>query len=271
MPYVDVGDTSLYYEERGTGEPLVLVHGSWSDHSTWAQVVPALSHTLRVIAYDRRGHSRSRGGSGAVTRRRHEDDLAALIEGRGIGPVHVAANSYGAAIALGLATRRPDLFRTLVAHEPTLVDLLGDDPLVTETNARLRAVADRIAAGDAAGGAEQFVEEVALGPGAWRLLPEEVRRLMVSNADTFPHEQRDPDGGGIRVSDLCGLGMPVLLTQGDQSPAWFGPIVARLHDAIAPARVETLAGAGHVPHATHPAEFADSVATFAGAVELSVR
>jgi pimeloyl-ACP methyl ester carboxylesterase len=271
MAYVVSGGVSLYYEEHGAGEPLVLVHGSWSDHSTWAQVVPALSNTLRVIAYDRRGHSRSERGSGPVTRRRHEDDLAEVIEALGIGPAHVAANSYGAAIALGLAARRPELFRSLVAHEPLLISLMGDHPLVSEANARLRAVADRIAAGDHAGGAQQFVEEVALGPGAWTLLPEEVHALMLNNARTFPDEQRDPDGGAIRISDLCAIGIPVLLTQGDQSLAWFAPIVARLHDAIAPARVATLAGAGHAPHSTHPADFADSVATFAGAAELSVR
>jgi pimeloyl-ACP methyl ester carboxylesterase len=271
MPYVVSGGTPLYFEEHGAGEPLVLVHGSWGDHSTWAQVVPALSNTMRVIAYDRRGHSRSERGPGAVTRRSHEDDLAEVIEGLGIGPAHVAANSYGAAIALGLAARRPDLFRSLVAHEPPLVWLVDDHPLVTEADARLRAVADRIAAGDTEGGARQFVEEVVLGPGSWGLLPEAVRSLMLSNAGTFPDEQRDLDGGAIRVSELSGIDLPVLLTQGDQSLAWFAPIVARLHDAIAPARVEILAGAGHAPHATHPADFAVSVATFAGAVEPSVR
>jgi pimeloyl-ACP methyl ester carboxylesterase len=78
MPYVDAGDTSLYYGESGTGEPLVLVHGSWSDHSTWGQVVSALPSTLRAISYDRRGHSRSERGAGAVTRRRHEDIVAAF-------------------------------------------------------------------------------------------------------------------------------------------------------------------------------------------------
>jgi pimeloyl-ACP methyl ester carboxylesterase len=49
----------LFYEETGEGEALVLVHGSWGDHTVWDLVVPGLSKHFRVITYDRRGHSRS--------------------------------------------------------------------------------------------------------------------------------------------------------------------------------------------------------------------
>jgi pimeloyl-ACP methyl ester carboxylesterase len=268
MPYVDVEGTALYYEESGEGEPVVFVHGNWSDHSTWGLTVPELPASLRAIAYDRRGSGRSQRSREALTRRRHEDDLAAVIEALAPAPAHVVANSYGASTALGLAARRPELFRSLVAHEPPLLSIVGDDPVagaaIAETQASLRAVTERVEACDAAGGAKQFVEEVALGPGGWATLPEFIRAIMVANAATVAEEMRDPALAHVDLEALAEVDVPILLTKGDESLAWFYGIVDRLDETIGRGRVATIAGAGHNPHATHPAEYAAVVAEHAG-------
>ncbi|GAB7188812.1 alpha/beta hydrolase [Kitasatospora sp. Ki12] len=55
MPRFDAGDVPLHYEQTGTGEPLVLVHGSWNDHRSWQPATDAgLRAAFRVLAYDRR-------------------------------------------------------------------------------------------------------------------------------------------------------------------------------------------------------------------------
>ena len=143
MPYIDIDGTGLYYEEAGNGEPVVFVHGNWSDYSTWGLTVPELPESLRAIVYDRRGFGRSQRTRERLTRRLHEDDLAGVIEALGPGPAHVVGNSYGASTALGLAARRPELFRSLVVHEPPLVAVVGDDPAaraaIAQTQASLAA------------------------------------------------------------------------------------------------------------------------------------
>ena len=106
MPHVHVNHVRLYYEEQGAGEPLVLVHGGFSDHNNFRAVIPGLAASFRVVAYDRRGHSRSERPAPLGSRRDQEDDLAALIEALGLGPAHVAGTSFGSAIALGLAARK---------------------------------------------------------------------------------------------------------------------------------------------------------------------
>src|SRR5436305_15046696 len=92
-----VNDVELYYERHGAGDPLIFVHGSWGDADNWALVAPALAERFDVVAYDRRGHSRSEqsAGQGATT----EDvaDLAALIEELRLPPSVVVGNSFGAA------------------------------------------------------------------------------------------------------------------------------------------------------------------------------
>ena len=125
MPQQHINDIELYYELTGDGDDtIVLVHGGWTDHLSWQFVVPALAERHRVLSYDRRGHSRSVGSARAqASRRQHEEDLAALIETLDLGVVNLVGNSYGGSISLGLASRRPDLVRCVIAHEPPLLDV----------------------------------------------------------------------------------------------------------------------------------------------------
>jgi pimeloyl-ACP methyl ester carboxylesterase len=128
----------------------------------------------------------------------------------------------------------------------------------------VEAVLQRVEAGDPAGAAEQFVEEVALGPGMWATLPEPLQAIMIANAQAVVHDVRAPGWADIELERLAELEVPVLLTQGDRSPAWFLEIISRLDEAMPSARVETIPCASHNPHGTHPAEYA---AVLAGHVE----
>src|SRR5512133_2878321 len=100
MPFSPPDEIGLHYERSGAGEALVLVHGSWVDGRTWDTVRPRLARSFEVVAFDRRGHSRSSPApvSGTI----HDDvaDLAGLIESLGLQPAHVAGASGGGSIAL---------------------------------------------------------------------------------------------------------------------------------------------------------------------------
>jgi pimeloyl-ACP methyl ester carboxylesterase len=255
MPLVDVNGVRLMVEESGDGEPLVLVHGSWEDRHTWAPIEEELASRFRVIAYDRRDHTDSEGGGEGDARRDDEDDLAALIEERGLGSANVVANSFGGSIALGLAARRPELCRRICAHEPPLMALVADDPMVAQSGEAVGAVVELIERGEREAGAREFAEKVALGPGGWAMLPEQARATMIRNAETFAGEALDASGFDMDLDALSRVEAPVLLTQGDQSPPFFARIIARLEEAMDGAEVRTLPGAGHVPHSTHPAEY----------------
>jgi pimeloyl-ACP methyl ester carboxylesterase len=264
MPQITANEITIGYDALGHGEPLVLVHGGWSDRHNWDPVVADLARSHRVIAYDRRGHGRSERPAAPPARTEQEADLAALIEALGCGPAHIAGTSFGASIALGVASRRPDLVRSVVAHEPPLISVVASDPAVAEAQARVGAVLGRVRDGDVVGGARQFVEEVALGPGAWQMMPDPMRATMIDSAPAFVAEQLDPNWASVDVADLRAVACPVLMTQGDHSPPWFRTIVARLVDAIGGARLHTYRGAGHAPHVTHPAAYLEAVGAFLG-------
>lgn len=269
MPTADVNGVQLYYELSGNeGVPLVLVHGSWVSHENWQLVVSGLAKSFQVLIYDRRGHSQSEGSAdqGSV----HDDvaDLGALIEHLDLGPAWVAGNSFGASITLRLAGERPDLLRGMIAHEPPLFSLLANDPssapMLAEVGERVGAVVERISSGDHAGAAEQFVETVALGPGAWAQSPPQFQQTMIRNAPTFLDEANDPEQLALDLERIIPFSGPVLLTLGDQSPPVFAPVVSLVAEALPTAEVRTISGAGHIPHFTHPDIYSEVITEFIG-------
>jgi pimeloyl-ACP methyl ester carboxylesterase len=262
MPDTEINGARLHWQLTGeAGNPLVLVHGSWGDHHGWDLVVPALAKSFRVLAYDRRGHSLSARPAAQGSVREDVADLAALVEHLDLAPAHVVGNSFGGVIALRLAAERPDLFRSLLVHEPPLLGLLDDPAARKQLQAvgeRMRAVLDLLARGQMEAGARQFVETIALGPGAWAQL----RDTFVFNAPTFVDEERDPESRTLDLSAVAGFARPVLLTQGERSEPFFSLIVERLARALPTAQRRTLPGSGHVPQVTHPEEYVQLIEPF---------
>ena len=267
LPSANVNGVRLFYELSGVGEiPLVLVHGSWVSHHSWDLVVPRLAEGFRVLAYDRRGHSESQRLNGQDSVRDDVADLAALMDYMGFAPAWIAGNSFGASITLRLAVERPKLFRGLIGHEPPLLSLLADElslaPMLEEFRGRVGAVVERIASGDHAGAAEQFVERLALGAGTWAQLPPDLQQTFIENAPTFLDEVRDREQSVFDLARIRSFPRPSLLTMGDQSPPIFAPVVAKLVDVLPNVEVVTFLGAGHIPHVTHPVAYVEAIKAF---------
>lgn len=260
MTTAKINDVGLFVQMAGRGRPLVLVHGSWGDHSNWDAVVPALAARFRVITYDRRGHSASTGGAGPSTTDDDVADLAALIELVDAGPAHVVGNSFGASIALRLVATTPRLVRSVTVHEPPLFGVLpaaNDRPhaeLGAAASARA-AVLDLIRLGQHRDAARQFVERIALGPGSWDLLPPRTQAIFERNAPTWAEEQADPTWDVIDVAAVEGGDVPVRLTYGTDSPRALRLIARTLAAMLPRAEAAEFPGAGHIPHVTHPDMF----------------
>lgn len=258
MTTAEVNGVELYYELTGAGRRLVLTHGSWTDGSGWAPAVAALAERYEVVTWDRRGHSRSRPGDHPGSRAEDAADLAGLIEHLGGGPVHAAGNSYGAIVTLTLVTRRPELVASAALHEPPALALLegSRDPeivaVLSSLDQAFGEVVALIEAGHHRAAAERFIDRVALGPGWWARLPDPFRAILETNAPTFLDEVRDPTSGSIDAAALAETTVPLLLTSGSESPSFFAAVIDELRPLVPAARIEAIAGAGHIPHVSHP-------------------
>lgn len=265
MPTLVNNDAQLYYEVAGSGEPMVLIHGSWVDHHDWDLVVAPLAASYRVLRFDRRGHSQSTAPDRQGVLDDDIADLAAMIETAG-APAHVVANSFGGVIALNLAARRPELFRSLSLHEPPLLGLLIADPSSQEMAqgfmAAAQPVGELIAAGRHEEAARTFINDVALGPGAWDVIPDEQKRLVTANAPTFLDEMNDPNGLNLDLAGIASFDKAALVTNGDQSPPFFAIVIGKLKEAFPNAEYRTVPGWGHVPHVTNPQDYLEIVKAF---------
>jgi pimeloyl-ACP methyl ester carboxylesterase len=267
MPFVDVNGVRLYYEVQGeVGDPLVLIHGSWVDHTTWNLVAPRLAESFQLLLYDRRGHSQS--GPASVRGSMVDDayDLAALLESTGLYPAHVLGSSMGGSVALRLAERRPELFRSVLLHEPPVYDLVRDDPVWGPKLAPLERqfgdIADLIRRGRPEQAAREFWEAFGESKAGWERLRPALKETLVANAPTWLEEFEDP---GAVSADPVTLGeflLPALISYGSNSVPWLQEISDRLAALLPNATRRVLPNTGHLPHLTSPGLFLGVVQAF---------
>jgi pimeloyl-ACP methyl ester carboxylesterase len=136
MPYIQLGDVDTWWDEHGTGEPLVLLHPGGADSRAFDDFLVVPAERFHVYRFDRRGHGRTADVDGEIGYAQMADDTAAFIETVVGGPAHVLGHSDGAPVGLLTAQRHPELVRRLVFasgvfhHDgwlPGVLDLTDDD------------------------------------------------------------------------------------------------------------------------------------------------
>ncbi len=125
---LQVPGANLYYEVRGSGPVLLCISGGPTDAGVFTDLAGRLADRYTTVSYDQRGHSRSPldGEPQDIPVSLHADDAAAILAAVGDQPAYVYGSSGGGTIGLELVTRRPELVRTLVAHEAPVMELLPD-------------------------------------------------------------------------------------------------------------------------------------------------
>lgn len=114
MPKAKLSEIELYYEENGTGDPVLLCPPSWWPSDTWkVAVVPLLSKHFRTIIFDCRGTGYSSKPDHGYTVKQFANDGAELLENLKIARCHAVGFALGGQIAQALAIARPDLVATL--------------------------------------------------------------------------------------------------------------------------------------------------------------
>ncbi|MBE9209557.1 alpha/beta hydrolase [Nostoc sp. LEGE 06077] len=114
MPKVQVNGIELFYEIKGTGEPLLLIAGFMCDRSYWSLLLPYLVSQYQVIRFDNRGIGQSSIPNSPYSTQRMANDAAALLDILGINQVHLVGHSMGGQIAQELALLYPQKIKSLI-------------------------------------------------------------------------------------------------------------------------------------------------------------
>jgi pimeloyl-ACP methyl ester carboxylesterase len=130
--YVPVNGLQMYYEIHGEGQPLVLLHGAFSAiGSSFGQLLPGLAQGRQVVGFEFQGHGHTADIDRPLTLEALADDVAAAIDQLGLGRVDIFGYSTGAAVALHVVLRHPEVVRKLVLASVTYT-MAGVHPSLME-------------------------------------------------------------------------------------------------------------------------------------------
>jgi pimeloyl-ACP methyl ester carboxylesterase len=285
MPTADAKGVSLYYEESGTGKPVVFVHGIPTDYRAWKAQMEPFSKSRRAISLSRRYASPNKrdGDISDSTVQNNALDLKNFIETLG-GPVDLVGHSYGGFASAFLAADHPDLVRSLVLVEPAVSTLLVADqtsgaqalglllksPSTALSGRRfqtksLKPSLEALKNGDSAKAVELNVDGVQDKPGAFNGLPADAKEMMLANArtiaelkTTFPR---------FTATEAKKISMPTFIVNGEMSSAWLRKI-GELMVKVVPGSKRTLTpGSRHFPHMENPEFFNSNVLSFLEALK----
>lgn len=109
-------DIKLFYQEKGSGEPFLFLHGNGEDSSYFRHQIEYFSVRYRVMALDTRGHGRSPRGGAPFTIEQFSCDLYEFMREHGVSRAVLLGFSDGANIAMKFAMKHPDMVRALILN-----------------------------------------------------------------------------------------------------------------------------------------------------------
>jgi pimeloyl-ACP methyl ester carboxylesterase len=258
MAALEVDGVRLFHRERGQGPPVLFIPGMGGDADVWGEALELVSRDARVIAYDRRGFTRS-VHEPVADPRRHREDAGALLRALDAGPATVVGWSSGGVLALDLAIHHPELVSALVLAEPPLH--LKRRPglrqlravLATQLLARIR---------DERAGSETFFRwafRYTTGGTGYDRLPEELRERLLANGEANMAELTVATGEHLTRDQVAGIACPVVCPTAELSDRALARANRYVVGLIPQARLERIPRAGHAMHLERPREFAAAV------------
>jgi 3-oxoadipate enol-lactonase len=252
MPYINSGQSRLYYEEYGGGPAIVFLHGVGGNHASWFNQIPTFAKTYRAIAIDQRGFGNSTDVEG-LGRSAFVDDLKLLLDSLEIETTILVGQSMGGGTCLGFTCKYPDRVGALVLA-CTLI-AMRVPPELKEFMERVEKATSNLSQA-----------ERVLGPLARKNEPE--RTLLYLQIASFNSVNIKTVKGAFTMhtpEELAATGVPILFVAGE-SDALFPPRAVRgAHARVPGSQYVELARSGHSAYFETPTEFNNQVLDFLSA------
>ena len=261
-----VNGYEMAYAERGSGVPVVFVHGAGVDYRYYVAQMEPFSEKYRAISVSlRRYYPEPWRGEGDFSLNQHASDVAEFIRKLGAGPVHLVGHSRGATVALYATRAVPDLVRSLTIAEggTSMKAFDADNPAARDPRTDWRpTLKEKLKAGDVDGALELFQTRVN-GPGAWATTPEPIKQVLRENVWTLPAMFDDQlTWGPFSCDDSLRFNMPVLLVGADRSPPFFRVVLDNVQKCLTRSERAIVTNSSHSMPRLNPPGFTKEVLEF---------
>lgn len=252
--FIDVGTTQLYYEEMGTGKPLVMIHGGLLDRRMWDGQFAFFAKSFRVIRYDARGHGLSKAPAGTYS---HHEDLKRLLDGLEVEKAAIMGLSLGGYIAIDFALACPDRVGALVLAAPGLTGYKFESEPLKKNNELFNKAARE---NDLKMIVEYFQRSWTDGPSRTPdqvdpVVREKVRQMSMATLESWNDESRETRLEPPAIDRLPEIRVPTLAVVGDLDMPDILEIVGLIEKNIKGARKEVIHGVAHMVNMERPADF----------------
>ena len=259
---MSVNGVELSYVDEGKGAPVVFVHGAVSDLRDWEPQRQATAARRRYIAYTYRYHGTAPWPDDGknYNEATHAADLAAFISGLKAGPVDLVGLSYGGSLAAIVASKQPELVRTLTLAEPGIFSLIDANPeakpALDEFGKGIGDVAAVMKSGDLVGSVKVLFALVTGEPrDNFDKLPEQSRQILADNARTLPLLLSGDRVPLVTCDSLRAVKAPTLVVAGAQTPSFFSLTANAAVSCIPGSRLVTIPNANHMMSLQNPGAF----------------
>jgi len=252
LPYIQVNNANLYYEEHGSGpETIVFAHGLMWSGLLYEYQVAALKGHYRCITFDFRGQGKSQITQNGYDMDSLTGDAAAIIEKLQAAPCHFAGLSMGGFVGMRLAIRYPHLLKSLI-----LLETSADPEPAEKINLyRLMALVTRLVGTRVAANKVMpimFGEKFLNDPGRAELREKLKQRAISNNKKGIYRATK----GVINRDSVCDqlekINIPTLIIVGDQDAATPPSKSERMHQRIVDSEMVVIPGAGHTSTVEEP-------------------
>ncbi len=252
--FIDVGKARIYYEELGTGDPVVMIHGGLLDRRMWDDQFAVFAEKHRVIRYDARGHGLSKAQAGTYS---HHKDLKKLLDALKVKRAAIMGLSMGGYIALDFALTYPKRVGALILASPGLTGYKFDSEVLEKNNEALKKAARD---NDFKMFVEYFQRSWTDGPTRTpdQVDPgvrEKVRQMSMGTLQNLNREGREIRLEPAAIGRLAEIRAPTLAVVGDLDMPDILEIVGLIEKSVKGAQKVVIKGVAHMVNMERPAEF----------------
>lgn len=247
------------HHQKKPEDTLILLHGALADERMWEPHIQMLSKDFKVVNFTQRHFGINgqdlTGNFGINT---HAEDLISFIKGITCSPVHLAAWSYGADVALNAAIKSPSLFKGLFLYEPGYPGHLDSEEMneyMQDAEAMFGKVFQAVSDGDLEVAVESLIDGSGNKAGYFSFQSTKHRTQQLENAHTLPLQLNQTEQLSLDKINLSRIQVPTTIAFGRDTRPLFRIVSKSAADHIPNSKLVEVFSANHMLPLENPEQF----------------